>query len=151
MGDAMMWPIYQTCLDLGIGIVAHSGHTEGEIQYGDARSFAPVYEAFPDLKLVMAHLGCGSWHQTREVAEAFPNAMFDCCEIMEWVGRGSAPTMGELGQLIKDVGPQRVMMASDFPCWTPAQSVERVMELPVLSTEEKEAIVGANAARLLGV
>ena len=151
MGDEIMWPIYQTCLDLDIGIVAHSGKARGDLQYGDPESFVPVYKAFPDLKLIMAHLGCGSWRQTREVAEALPNAMFDCCEIMEWAGRGSSPSIRELAQLIKDVGPERVMMGSDFPWWTPAHSVEIVMDMPILSKEEKEGILGANAVRLLGI
>ena len=31
------------------------------------------------------------------------------------------------------------------------RTVERVMELPLLAREEKEAILGANAARLLGL
>ena len=42
--------------------------------------------AFPDLKVIIAHMGGGTWGQARELAEAFPNAYFDCCEIIEWVG-----------------------------------------------------------------
>ena len=117
MGDKRMWPVYQTCVELGLGIVVHSGKAQGEDQYGDPQAFAEVLGAFPDLKLVLAHMGNGAWRQTKEIAEAYPNAVFDCCELMEWAGAGApnAPSVDQLAQLIKDVGPERVMLASDFP------------------------------------
>ncbi|GAI54065.1 unnamed protein product [marine sediment metagenome] len=42
-------------------------------------------------------------------------------------------------------------MGSDFPWYDIDHSVERVMELPLLSTEQKEALLGANAIRILGL
>ena len=151
MADKRMWPVYQTCVELGLGIVAHSGRARGDEQHSDPRAFAEVLGAFPDLKLVMAHMGNGAWRQTQEIAEAYPNAVFDCCELMEWIGAPTAPTVHQLAQLIKDIGPERVMLASDFPWWDPAHCVERVMDFPILSREEKEAILGANAVRILGI
>ena len=151
MADKRMWPVYQTCVELGLSVVAHSGRARGVDQYGDPQAFAGVLEAFPELKLVMAHMGNGAWRQTKEIADAYPNAIFDCCELMEWIGAPNAPTTQQLAQLIKDVGPERVMMASDFPWWSPAHCVERIMDFPILSNEEKEGILGANAVRLLGI
>ena len=151
MADKRMWPVYQTCVELGLGIVAHSGRAQGVDQYGDPQAFAEVLGAFPDLKLVMAHMGNGAWCQTREIAETYANAVFDCCELMEWIGAPSAPTVDQLAQLIKDIGPERVMMASDFPWWAPTNCVERIMDFPILSKEEKEGILGANAVRILGI
>ncbi len=37
------------------------------------------------------------------------------------------------------------------PWWDPIDCVERVMGLPLLAREEKEAILGENAVRLLGI
>ena len=151
MDDRRMWPTYDTCVQLDIAIVAHSGRDLGETQYSDPRSYRAVYEAFPRLKLVMAHLGNGSWRQTKEVADAFPNALFDTSEITEWHGAPLAPTPEELARLIRDIGPERVMLGTDFPWWSPAHCVQGIMDMPVLSQSEKEAILGANAARILGI
>ena len=97
-------------------------------------------------------MGNASWDQTLELAETFPNAVFDCCEIMTWSGAGpNAPKPAQLGRLIKDVGPERVMMGTDFPWWDHKQGIEDVMRIPGLSTEEKEGILGANATRILGI
>ena len=40
-------------------------------------------------------------------------------------------------------------MGSDFPWYDLDHTVDRVMELPLLSREEKEGIMGANAVRIL--
>ena len=110
-----------------------------------------MLEAFPRLKLVVAHLGGGTWKQALAIAEQFDNAYFDCCEIIEWTDSTNGPTQQELGQLIKDIGPSRVMMGSDYPWYDLDHTVDRVMELPVLSREEKEGIAGANAVRILNL
>ncbi|GAI54067.1 unnamed protein product, partial [marine sediment metagenome] len=49
-------------------------------------AFAKILKAFPELRLVLAHMGGGAWRQLLELAQAYPNAYFDCCEIMEWTG-----------------------------------------------------------------
>lgn len=151
MDDRRMWPIYDSCVQLDIPIVAHSGRDLGQTQYSDPRSYQGAYEAFPRLKLIMAHLGNGSWRQTKEVADAFPNALFDTSEITEWHGAPLAPTHEELARLIQDIGSERVILGTDFPWWSPAHCAQGIMDLPILSNSEKEAILGANAARILGI
>ena len=67
------------------------------------------------------------------------------------VGRHNAPNDHELAQLIRDIGPDRVMMGSDFPWYDLDHTITRVMELPLLSDEEKLGIIGNNAVRILGM
>src|SRR5262249_17216389 len=113
--DVRMAPVYRTCVDLGLVALAHSGTAKGAIQYAEPEAFADLARAFPDLTLVLAHLGGGSWRQTLELARAFPRLWFDCCEIIEWTGAPNAPTAVELARLIRDIGSHRVMLGTDFP------------------------------------
>lgn len=147
--DPRMFPIYETCVDLDIPIVAHSGPARSGPQYAEPRAFAEMLRAFPRLRVVLAHLGGGAWRQTAEIARAFPNASFDCCEILAWIGASNAPDEHQFARLIKEVGAERVLMGSDFPWYDLDYSVERIMGLPLLSREEKTAILGGNAVRLL--
>ena len=101
--------------------------------YAEPHAFAEPLKVFPRLKLVLAHIGGGKWQQALEIAQAYPNAYFDCCEIIEWTGGSNAPTDQQLAQLIKEIGPDRVMMGTDFPWYDLDHTVERIMELPVLS------------------
>ena len=149
--DPRLAQSYRTCVEMGLTVLAHSGTAKGPAQYAEPRAFADLARDWPDLKLILAHLGGGSWRQTLELARAFPNLHFDCCEIIEWTGAANAPTAAELARLIRDVGPQRVLLGTDFPWYDLDRTLERLMALPLLAREEKEAIAGANAARLLGL
>lgn len=147
--DPRMHPIYQTCVDLDISVLSHSGSDRDGTGYAKPTAFEPVLRRFPDLNLVLAHLGGGAWRETAAFAEAFPQVSFDLCEIIAWTGAPNAPSLKELAKLILDVGPQRVMLGTDFPWYDLADTANRVMDLPLLSQEQKTQMLGANAARIL--
>lgn len=149
MSDERLWPTYAVCQELGVPIIGHSGPDKAGAGFAEPRGFADMLKAFPDLTVVLAHMGGATWDQAREIAENHANAFFDCCEIIEWTEGTNAPSEVELAQLIKDVGPHRVMMGSDYPWYDLDHTIERVMELPLLSAEEKEGIIGANAMSIL--
>jgi predicted TIM-barrel fold metal-dependent hydrolase len=149
--EPQMLPIYQTCVDLGIPVLSHSGLMRDGSPYAEPNAFGNVLRGFPELNLVLAHLGGGAWRQTASFAKAFPQASFDLCEIIAWIGAPGAPSSAELAQLIIDVGPERVMMGTDFPWYGLAETVNQVMKLPLLSHDQKTAILGANASRVLKV
>jgi uncharacterized protein len=147
--DPRMHPVYQACTDLGLTVLSHTGPARGGEPFAEIQAFAPMLTEFPGLSVVLAHLGGGKWQDARAVAQAFPNVAFDLCEIIEWMGAPNAPSAAELGALIRDIGPERVVLGSDYPWYEPGHSAEFVQSLPVLSQLEKDAILGENAARIL--
>ena len=151
MSDRRMWSTYRACEELGLPIIAHSGPDRSGAGHAEPPAFVEMLRTFPELKVVVAHLGGASWRLTRDVADAFPNAYFDCCEIIDWTGSPKGPSEVELVQLIRAIGPHRVMMGSDFPWYDLDNTVDRVMSLPLLAVEEKERILGANAKEILGL
>lgn len=151
MNDRRMWPIYETCLEENIPIIAHSGPAKSPHQFSEPGAFAEVFDAFPELNIVLAHLGGGVWKQVLEIASAYPQARFDCSEIICWLGASDGPNEYEIAQLILDIGPDRVIMGSDFPWYDIDFTVDRVMSLPLLSVQEKEGMLGANAEIILGL
>lgn len=62
---------------------------------------------------------------------------------------GGSEASLELAGLVRDIGPDRVLLGSDYPWYEPAHSAELVEDLPLLSRAEKDAILGENAARIL--
>lgn len=151
MGDERLWPTYAACQERGLPVIGHSGPDREGRGFAEPRAFGAALAAFPELTIVLAHMGGATWQQCREIAETYPNAFFDCCEVMEWTHSERGPSDDELARLILDIGPERVMMGSDFPWYDLDRSVERVMDLPLLSAEQKAGIVGANALRILGL
>jgi predicted TIM-barrel fold metal-dependent hydrolase len=149
--DRRMRSVYEACREMGLTVLSHTGSAKGGERYAEPNGFADVLQSYPGLNVVLAHLGGGRWLQTEHLAEAFPQVNFDLCEIVEWTGAPNAPTQEELARLIKAVGPERVMLGTDFPWYDLDHTVELVMDLPLLAHEEKEAILGANAVRILGL
>jgi len=149
MHDPRMSGVWGACVELDLPVMVHAGPAKSGDQYATPEAFAPVMEAFPGLRLVMAHMGGGSWRQLPEFAEAHPGALYDICEIIEWTGAPEAPTDLELAKLILRVGAEKVMMGSDFPWYSILHTVERVHELPLLTYEQKSLILGGNALEFL--
>jgi len=108
-----------------------------------------MLQEFPGLSVVLAHLGGGKWQDTLAMAQAFPHVAFDLSEIIEWTGAPNAPTARELATLVREIGPERIVLGSDYPWYEPARTAELVLALPDLSPAEKNAILGENAARIL--
>lgn len=150
-GDSRMDGVYRACVELGLTVLSHSGSNTGPEQYARPRAFAPVMRAYPDLHLVLAHLGGGAWTETAAFAEEFTTVSFDLSEIVEWLGATGGPAPEDFVRLIRRIGPDRVMLGSDYPWYDPALTLSKVMDLPGLSGSEKEAIVGGNARRMLAL
>ncbi len=147
--DPRMHPVYRACAEMGLTVLSHTGPARDGAPFAEVAAFAPMLAEFPSLTVLLAHLGGAQWQDTLAVADAFPNVVFDLCEIIEWVGAPRAPTAEELARLIRDIGPERVVLGSDYPWYEPAHTAELVLSLPVLSQTEKNAILGENAARIL--
>jgi uncharacterized protein len=149
--DPRMHPVYDACEELGLVVLSHTGSSPGGEPFAEPAAFAPVLRTHPRLVVVLAHLGGGSWRQTVELARAFPEVGFDLCEIVEWTGAPNAPSDEDLARMIREIGPERVMLGTDFPWYDLGRTVELVMGLPLLSTGEKERILGANAVARLAL
>jgi uncharacterized protein len=147
--DPRMHPVYQACVEMGLTVLSHTGPARGGEPFAEVTAFAPMLAGFPRLTVLLAHLGGGKWRDTPDIARAFPNVAFDLSEIIEWLGAPNAPTAEELGQLIRGIGPDRVVLGSDYPWYEPTHTAELVLSLPILSQAEKNAILGENAARIL--
>jgi predicted TIM-barrel fold metal-dependent hydrolase len=149
--EPLLAPTFAACAERGLPVVAHCGPDRHGAGWALPRAFAPVLEREPRLPLVLAHLGGGAWRELPEFAAAFPAARFDLAEIVAWTGATAAPTAAELSGLIREVGAERVLMGSDFPWYEPADTLAAVDALPDLGVEERAAILGGNAAALLGL
>lgn len=142
-----IWPIIETCSRLDIVIVSHAGPSRDGSGLGEPERFRPILDAFPGLRIVLAHMGGAAWRQLPAIARDYPHVYFDLCEIVEQLDAPRAPSADELTHLIREVGVERVMMGSDFPWYDIDSTIGRVKALPGLSEAERDLILGANAAR----
>ena len=149
--DPRLFQVYDLCCELDLVVLSHSGPGHRHGATARPSDFAPVLERWPNLRLVLAHLGGAAYEEAAELANDFPQVSFDLSEIIEWVGAPNAPSLDALVQVIQDIGADRVMLGSDFPWYEPAATADKVSGLPVLSAAEKASLLGESAVEILGL
>ena len=138
-------PIYEAAVRHNMTVFFHAGADEvHETVHGTPESFVNILDAFPEMRVVLAHLG--GYRVWNHVAELL-------------VGRDvyldTAYTLGHLPdadfvEIVHAHGAERVMFGSDGP-WTDAKAeIEWLRRLP-LRPGILNAILGENAERLLAL
>ena len=145
-----LWPVYRRCEELGVPVLSHAGEFFLPMESARLRFFLPVLEAFPRLKLVLAHLGKPDYDEARQIAATFPNAYFDTSTAITGGQHAHQLSAGESVRLIREIGVERMLFGSDFPWLSQERDIEFIAGLG-LSDGERRAVLGENAARLLGL
>ncbi|NTU70691.1 MAG: amidohydrolase family protein [Coriobacteriia bacterium] len=142
--EPRMEPIYDAALAHKMTLLFHAGRDEfHDTLRGTPESFAAVLDAYPGLRIVLAHFG--GYQMWGEVSDVL-------------VGRevyfDTAYTLGHLPdddfvEIVHAHGPERILFGSDGP-WTDAAAEIAWIRSLALRGGAADSILGDNAARLLG-
>jgi predicted TIM-barrel fold metal-dependent hydrolase len=149
--DERMWPVYEWMTKHDLPITTHSGfNVDGKSMFGEPERWIPVLEEFSDLKLILAHMGGGSWDMSIEIADRFPQVMFDTAIAISYID--SPTTLDDEGavDLIRTIGSERILFGSDYPWINPKKDIGRINGLNI-SDNDKKLILGKNAERLFNL
>lgn len=140
------FPVYEAIRDAGLILLCHAGYDMG---FGDddlasPERFVPVVERFPDLKLVLAHLG--GWRRFDVFLErlAGSNVTIDTSFAHGWCPSDL------LEKILSRHGADRIVFATDTPWMSMADQIAYVRSFPI-ADEDKAKILYGNAAALLGI
>lgn len=140
--------LYEAIIDRNMILVTHAGRDPLERRevFGTPERFARTIESYPDLKLVLAHLGGLRMYDDvrRYLLTDGKNAYFDTAYVSFYLKEE------EMADLIKDIGCDRVLFGSDYPWEDPGGAMEIIRSLD-LSDSEKEKILSKTASDLLGI
>lgn len=161
--------ILRVCAQLGLAVVIHAGLDVG-LPGVDLVSPERIRRAFEAvvrspgcsrLTLVAAHMG--GWRQWEQVRDVLPDTgvlidtSFSLGRMVQDPASTEPPSfaMEQLTEeaftdLVRRMGPDCVLFGTDSPWDDQAAALERFRALP-LSSEEKAAILGGNAARVFGL
>jgi len=144
--DRRLWPLYEVMQGRLVALF-HSGQEIAPLAqvYAAPAALARVHEAFPGLKMVIAHMGgYRMWDEVREHLLG-RDVYLDSSYCPEEDLSDDA-----LLDMIQTHGPARVVFASDFPWGHPGRDLRRLARLG-LAAEDLEAVAWRNACRLLGL
>lgn len=145
-----MAPVMEVVEARGLILTTHSSEPVGHLYQGKGQTRPEVLwrfiQSFPDATIVCAHWGGGLPFYTLmpEVKESLKNVFFDSAASPFLYTPEIFPTVAKL------VGADKILMGSDYGLLRPSRLVKQIEE-SVLTSEEKAAVLGGNAERLLGI
>jgi predicted TIM-barrel fold metal-dependent hydrolase len=126
---------------------------ENGIEYGEPQNYVEVLDNFPQLTLILAHLGAAWWDERVELAKAYPNVYFDTAQ--GFLSPDQIPYNPHRGlaeedavRIMRKIGVERIMFGSDGPALDRLPQLEQILRLP-LTNHEKKMILSGNAQRIL--
>ncbi len=122
--------------------------THSSEQNSQAIDFIPWADEFPEVRLILAHIGCG-WdgdvtHQVRAIQQSRKGNVFADTSS----ARSIVP--GLIEWAVREVGPDRVLFGTDTPLYNTAMQRARI-EHADLADDVKRQILRDNAVRLFGL
>jgi len=164
--DEEYYPLYQLCVELGIPVTIHQGFTSRfkYLKYGRPFHVDKVAVDFPELKIILAHVGFPWVEETLTVASKNPNVSVD---VSGWQIFRRTPK--KIYQMVADaklvrVFPNRMLWGSDFPlfegdcnirCWAEFFSSLRLPDSFIdegysqVTDDDIEKVMWKNAARMI--
>ncbi len=160
--DPVCYPLYKKAQELKVPVVFHSGNQPPPMaaKYSEPKYIDTVAADFPELKIVVAHIGHGWWRQALDLASMKPNMYVD---FSGWQGvyqHDPSYVASVLRFAIDTLGPWRVLFGSDgvllnviMPLTEWIEAIRNINSVGnvTFSDEELEIILGKAATHLFSL
>jgi uncharacterized protein len=151
--DPLLDPVWRELARRRVPVVLHAGAVadgSGGERFCGVPQVARLLDRFPELVLVIAHLGASDFTEFLDLAAATPTLLLDTAMIFGGP-EGFWPLPARLGERLGRLG-DRVVFGSDFPSipWSFADQLAGLAALG-LGEDWLRAILWRNGARLLGL
>lgn len=148
---------FWTCADdLGLVVVTHAGAAWGPLEekYNRPSFFDEVLQRYPDLRVVIAHLGGKYRQETYELCAQHANCYTDISALQGWLPSDPDTCMARLKEVAEKV-PDRASFGTDFPLfdlsYASSMWLSFVKDRPWADEDTKAKVLGGNMQRLLGL
>lgn len=154
--EQRMYPVYTKAVELDLVCLWHMGDVgliddrEGrvsDISYSPSPiTIARIAADFPELKIILAHLGGNFYHEALALVERHENVYLDTSWLNYYVDRN--PSIDSplilIEEAVKVVGAERILYGGEGIWPVDIMATD-------LSEEEKALILGENASRILNL
>ncbi|MBQ9941470.1 MAG: amidohydrolase family protein [Christensenellaceae bacterium] len=145
--DENVYPMYEKLAKAGLYVAFHAGFDPyaPDTDYILPAAARRAHDAVPGMKMILAHFGgMYHWDEVEEYLVGQDNIWFDTA-----LAAGNVP-QEQLKRVIKNHGYEKILLGSDFP-WHPSTAEIGMIRDLDIPEEQKEAILGGNAQKLLGL
>jgi predicted TIM-barrel fold metal-dependent hydrolase len=146
--DRRYYPLYATCVELGVPFFTQVGHT-GPLRSSETGRPIPYIDQvaldFPELVIVTGHIGYPWTEEMVAVARKHANVYIDTSA---YTARRYPPEL--VAYMKSNSGRRKVMFGTNYPMIFHQQALEHLDELD-LDDETRALFLGGNAQRVLGL
>lgn len=137
--EDLAFPIAELASKLKVPILIHTGEPD---TYGFAQPtlVGDLADSFPDLTLIIGHMGKRLYEDAICVARWFENIILET----------SFRSHRDIARAVKRVGADRVVYGSDMPFGVPEIEMMKIRVCDI-TPEEKDLVLGESMARILGL
>ncbi len=140
--EPVVWPIAELCIELGVPILQHAGHShyynEQQPRISDGGMVAELANRYPELMIICGHLGGGGdWEWAIKALRSAPTAYADTS--------GSVVDEGLIEMAVETMGADRLLFACDMSMTAGVGKLRGAQ----ISDEDREKILGGNMERIL--
>ncbi len=145
--DPKCFPLYKACVELAIPVAFHTGSSlmsrPARIIYGDVKLIDEVAQEFPDLRIIVCHIGYSQYTDTIDLMKKQPNVYADCsiCHLagLGQDGHGQKPSVHypyfhwvrPLLYNFCTMGDQdKLLLGTEYPSASGKNIVDALMALP---------------------
>ncbi len=154
--DEAYFPFYEEAEKLGVPVFFHTGAWNALLKDGDPLSIDAIAWKFPNLKIILAHLGgYAFFHQTWAMLQSHQNVYAELCRSIGKDHYFYVPER-EILELIGHFGSERIIYGTEFP-WPLGgikedvrEDVRTIRSWPI-SDKDKENILGETLRKILNV
>jgi uncharacterized protein len=134
----------------GVFVLSECGDTEIAHHHacGHPKYFDGVLSDYPDVEVLLAHLGIHAEAEVARLTRTYPNVYTDLSMRVTKPGEPGHLPPAALVDTIRDIGVDRVLYGTNYPIVDARYSAEAFLKLP-LTDEEHELVAYANARGLI--
>jgi uncharacterized protein len=162
--DERIRPVYRLLAERGKILAVHAGTAPVANQYVGADHFEPVMRRFPEMKVIVAHMGAFEFDRFFAMARTYPGLYLDTSVnfideglMKDLVARGEFPPLKLPGKDAYDRSAllelsDRILFGSDYPNipYDYEACIQGVLALD-LGEEFNRGVFYGNAAKLVGI
>jgi hypothetical protein len=157
--DYKVTPMFERAQRLGLPIMTHVGaqpEPRAPLKYSHPLLYDDLAISFPDLKIIIAHMGHPWQRDCALVLRKHPNVFADVSGVWVRSYQGWQALVGMIEWGVAD----KLMFGSDFPLWTPQEGMDKIRrlndqlegtKLPRIPDDVIEGIFHRNSLELLGL
>ena len=138
--ETWVYPLVEKAQELKVPVMFHSG----EAPYATPWQIGLVAQDFPEVTIIMEHMGCN--------AMVFTDAAIKMAKRADNLVLGTTGVVYDfpITKAVNAIGSDRVIFGSEMPMNNPVHEIQKIRDTKI-SDEAKEKILGLNILRILGM